>query len=158
MKEEAMPEETPKNEEGKPLQDAALKILDGLATKGLEEVKDEKVRGYLTEVWGDLHKEIPDLFKVLVGDGETVLSGKYEESTKAIMKKIQDDLLTFRAGGMDAIDFEEIVRIRRAAIFALYNAQRVSQAQPSLQHVLSAAESIATILITKAVPFILALL
>jgi len=153
-----MDEEKPEVEENKLIQVAALKILDGLTKKGLDQVKDEKVKEYLTEVWGDLKDEIPDLFDVLVGDGEVVLSGKYEDATKTIMKKIQDDILAFRAGGMDAIDFEEIVRIRRAAIFALYNAQKASQAQPSLQYVLTAAESIATILITKGIPFILALL
>jgi len=153
-----MAEEKPEIEETKPIQDAALKILDGLTRKALDEVGDDNVKEYLTEVWGDLKDELPDLFSVLVGDGEVVLSGKYEDSTKAIMKKIQDDILTFRAGGMDAVDFEEIVRIRRAAIFSLYNAQKASQAQPSLQHVLSAAERIAMILITKGIPFILALI
>jgi hypothetical protein len=160
--EETKPEEEGQNEEKaseetKPVQTAALKLLDGLTKKGLDQVEDEKVREYLTDVWGDLEGELPDLFHVLVGDGEVVLGGKYLDATKAIMKKMQDDILSFRNGDFDQIDFEEIIEIRRAAIFSLYNAQKISQVQPSLQGVLSAAGRIAEILLKNGVPFILAL-
>lgn len=168
---EASPTEEPQEEEpkeeikkvevvettGKPIEKAALGILDGLAERGLDQVKDEKVREYLHEVWGDLKDELPDLFYALVGDGEIVLGGKYLEATKAILKKMQDDILSFKAGHFDKIDFEEIIEIRRAAIFSLYNAQRISQVQPSLQKFLSAAGRIAEIILKKGVPYILAL-
>jgi hypothetical protein len=150
-------EEAPKEEASKPVEKAALKILDGLAKKGLDQVEDEEVRGYLTDVWGGLKDELPDLFEVLVGEGEVVLSGKYLDATKGIMKKMQDDILGFREGLYDKIDFEEIIEIRRQAIFALYSAQRITQVQPSLQKFLSAAGRIAEILLTKGIPYILAL-
>jgi hypothetical protein len=151
-------EETQPEENKKPIEAATLKILDGLAKKGLDQVEDDSVRGYLTEVWGGLKDELPDLFDVIVGEGEVVLSGKHLDSTKAIMKKMQADILSLKAGEIDTVDFEEIIEIRRAAIFALYNAQRISQVQPSLQKVLTAAGRVAEILVTKGAPFILALL
>lgn len=155
--EEKVEEKVEEKPKPKPVEKAALNLLDGLARKGLDQVGDEKVREYLGEVWGGLKDELPDLFEVLVGEGEVVLSGKYLDATKAILKKMQNDILSFRAGDFDKIDFEEIIEIRRAAIFALYNAQRITQVQPSLQKVLSAAGRIAEIIVTKGIPFVLAL-
>ncbi len=136
----------------------AIKILDGLAKKGLDEVKDEKVREWLGDVWGELKTELPDLFDTLVGHGETVLGGKHLDAVKEVMRKMQGDILDFKEGKLDTVDFEEIVRIRKAAIFSLYNAARISQVQPSLQKVLSAASRIAEILLVKGIPFIVALI
>jgi hypothetical protein len=138
--------------------DAAVKILGGLATKGIDEVKDEKVKEYLTDVWGDLEKELPDLAKTLVGSGEVVLSGKHAEMSKDILLKMKEDIFAFKAREIDQIELEDLVQRRKAALFALYQAEKKSSARPSIQKILDAGERIATILITKGIPFLLALL
>ena len=138
--------------------EAAVKILGGLATKGIDEVKDEKVKAYLTDVWGDLEKELPDLAKTLVGNGEVVLSGKHAEMSADILRDMKDDILAFKNQEIDQIELEDLVQRRKAALFALYQAQKISSAKPSIQRILVAAEQIGTILLTKGIPFILALL
>lgn len=138
--------------------EAAAKILGGLATKGIGEVKDEKVRAYLTDVWGDLEKELPDLTKTLVGDGEVILSGKHAEMSKAILIKMKEDILAFKAKEIDQIELEDLVQRRKAALFALYQAEKKSSARPSVQRILDAMERIGVILLTRGIPFILALL
>lgn len=136
-------------------QKAALSLLDGLAKKGLDQIEDENVRSYLQECWGEIHTQMPEIFQVIAGDGEVVLQGKHLEATKEILKKMQSDLLLLKEGKIDRIDYEDLLRIRKAAIFSLYNAARIQQAQPSAQKFLMAAERISEILLTKAVPYIL---
>ena len=138
--------------------EAAVKVLGGLAKKGINEVKDDTVRGYLTDVWGDLEKELPDLAKTLIGDAEVVLSGKHLDLSKDILVKMKEDILAFKGGEIDQIEFEDLIQRRKAALFALYQAEKKSSARPTVQRILDAGERIATILITKGIPFVLALM
>jgi hypothetical protein len=138
--------------------DAATTLLDGVTRKKLDQVKDPKVREYLTNVWGDLLQKTPALFEALVGPGEVVLSGKHLEQTQKIMASLQDDILAFKNREIDERIFKDLVKRRKAAIFALYNAQKVTQGRPSVQKVLISISSIAEILLKHAVPFLLAAL
>jgi hypothetical protein len=140
------------------LSGTAGKLLDGLAKKKLSEVKDAKVRQYLTDVWGGLLDKAPELFDTLVGPGEVILKGKHLNETKRIMSLIQDDIVAFKNKAMEEAEFRQLVMRRKAAIFALYNAQKISDAKISVQKVLSAAEMIAEILIKAGIPFLLAAL
>lgn len=137
--------------------DAVVKLFDGLVKKGLDDVKDTQVRSYLTEAWGGIKDAAPALFDVLVGKGEVVLSGKHLEASKEILKKMEGDVLALKAREIDQVEYEDLIWRRKEALFSLYNAQRISQVKPSIQKVLQAAEDIATILITKGIPFLLAL-
>lgn len=134
----------------------ALAILDGVAKKQLDDVKDPKVRQYLTDVWGGLKDEAPNLLETLIGPGEVVLSGKYAEKTKSILAKIQEDVLAFKRKEVSQTGFQELVWRRKRAIFALYKAQEATQRQITGDKILSAAETIAGILIKYGIPFILA--
>jgi hypothetical protein len=135
---------------------AALAILDGVSKKKLSDVKDPKVRQYLTDVWGGLYTAAPALLEILVGPGEVVLSGKYASKTKTILGKIEEDVLAFKRKLITQAVFEELVWRRKRAIFALYKAQEATQKQITADKILSAAEAIAGILIKYGIPFILA--
>jgi hypothetical protein len=135
--------------------EAALALLDGLAKKGLDDVKDENVRSYLKECWGEIHDQMPEIFEVLAGDGEVILRGKHLDASKEVLAKMEKDLLMFKDKEIDRIDFEELLKIRKATLYSLYNAARIQQAQPSVQKILLAAERVVSILLTKAVPYIL---
>jgi hypothetical protein len=112
---------------------------------------------YLTGVWDGLKDEIPSLFKMIAGDGETVLTGQHAEESKKIMAKIEADAMALKNGEISRAEFVELVRRRKAAIFTLYSAEKISRNRPSEQKVLDAMTRIATILITRAIPLILAL-
>lgn len=138
--------------------DAALAILDGLAKKKLEDVKDPKVREFLTNVWGGLKDEVPNIFDVLMGPTETVLTGKYAEKTKHILANLQDDVLAFKRKEISEAGFKELVWRRKRAIFALYQAQKATDAQIKADQILSAAATIGEILVKYGIPFILAII
>lgn len=138
------------------LPEVAVKLLDGLAKKKLSEVKDDKVRQYLTDVWGGLIDKTPALIDVLVGPGEVILKGKHLDETKRIMGLIQEDVLALKSKEIGEVEFRHLVKRRKAAIFALYNAQKISDAKFDIQKILSAAEMIAEILIKAGIPILLA--
>lgn len=112
---------------------------------------------YLTGVWDGIKVEIPSLFKMIAGDGEIVLTGKHAEESKKIMAKIEGDAMALKKGEISREEFVELVRRRKVAIFTLYSAEKISRSRPSEQKVLDAITRIATILITRAIPLILAL-
>ena len=112
---------------------------------------------YLTGVWDGIKAEIPSLFKMIAGDGEIVLTGRHAEESKKIMAKIEADAMALKKGEISREEFVELVRRRKAAIFTLYSAEKISRSRPSEQKILDAITRIATILITRAIPLILAL-
>lgn len=107
-------------------------------------------------VWGEIAPTIPDIIKTISSQTETALKGKYKDATLAILKKMDEDIVAFKNKEIDRIEYEDLVGRRKAAIFALYNANKISNQKPSIQKVLSAAETIATTLLVKAVPAIIA--
>lgn len=138
---------------------AAAAILDGLAKKAISEVKDDNVRGFLSGVWGDLEQQLPEFVSTLVGPAEVILSGKHVGLSKDILKKMKGDILAFKAGEIDQVEFEDLVWRRKEALFTLYQAEKKrSSARPTVQRILDAAEKLAEILVVRGIPFILALL
>jgi len=141
------------------IKSAATALLSGLARKGISEVKDEKVRGYLSEVWGDLEQQLPEFVSMLVEPAEVVLSGKHLELSKDILLKMKEDILAFKAGEIDQFELEDLVWRRKEALFTLYQAEKKrSSARPSIQKILGAVEKLAEILVVRGIPFLLALL
>ena len=138
--------------------DPVMGLVDGITRKKLDQVKDPKVRDYLTNVWGDLLVKTPSLFEALVGPGEVILSGEYLDKTKAIMASIQGDIMAFKNKEIGESVFKDLIRRRKSAIFSLYNAQKIQQAKPSVQKVLIAASQVAEILLKHGIPVILALI
>jgi len=135
----------------------ALSILDGLARKKIDDVKDPKIKEFLSGVWGDLKVEIPDLYDVLLEPAETILTGKYATQTKKIMGDLKEDVLAFKRKELDKAEFEEIVWRRKRSIFALYKAQQANDAQIKKDKILSAAQTAVEILIKYGIPFIMAI-
>lgn len=138
------------------IKEAAIKILDGLAKKQINDVEDEAVRKYLSDAWGGVEKELPDLIDSIVGQGEVILAGENLAETKKILAKMGEDLTAFHSGQIDEIEYEDLVWRRKAALFALYNAQKITAKRPSIQKILMAIGRLAEILVTKGIPFILA--
>jgi hypothetical protein len=131
IKEEAAPEEEPKKEE--------------------KDVKDV-VGEIAMDVWGGLAPTIPDIIKSIAGPTEVALQGQYKDATAEIFKKMEGDLVALKNKEIDRIEFEQITQKRKAAIYALYNANKISHQKPSVQKILGAVEEIVTTIIVKAVP------
>lgn len=126
-----------------------------------EEIKEETdvkdvVGDIALDVWGEIAPTIPDVVKSIVGPTEVVLQGKHKEATAEILKKMEGDLVALKDKEIDRIEFEQITQKRKAAIYALYNANKIARQKPSVQKILGAVESIATTLLTKAVPILIA--
>lgn len=118
----------------------------------------EAAKTYMTGVWEDFKKEIPNLFKMLAPDGEVILSGRHAEASKEIMAKIEGDAMALKRGEITRAEFTELIRRRKAAIFTLYSAEKISRSRPSEQKILAAIEKVAEILVTRGIPIILGLL
>lgn len=125
-----------------------------------EEKKDlkEELGDLAMEVWGDIAPTIPGIIKSIAGPTEVVLQGKYKDETMVILKKMEGDLVAFKSGEIDRIEFVDLVGRRKAAIYALYNANKISHQRPTVQKILDAVESIATTILIKAVPLLIAAL
>lgn len=119
--------------------------------------KDRKVREILESTWTVIKGEIPGLFDMFSQDINVVLSGKHLDASKEILAKMEKDILALKNGEIDKIEFAELVRRRKAALFTLYNAEKISRSQPSVQKVLDAAVRIAEKLAVAAIPIILGL-
>jgi len=123
-----------------------------------EEKKDVKdvVGEIAMDVWGEVAPTIPDIIKSIAGPTEVALQGKYKDDTAAILKKMEGDLVALKDGEIDRIEFQQITEKRKAAIYALYNANKIENQKPSIQKILGAVESIVTTILVKAVPALLA--
>ena len=100
-----------------------------------KDIKDELGKLAL-EVWGDIAPTIPGIITSIVGPTEVVLQGKYKDETKAILKKMEGDLIAFKNKEIDRIEFTDLVGRRKAAVYALYNANKIANQRPSIQKVL----------------------
>jgi len=108
------------------------------------------------DVWNDLAPTIPDIIRSVTAQTEVVLQGQYKDATAAIFRKMSDDLVAFKNKEIDRIELEDILQRRKAAIFALYNANKISHQKPSIQKILSAVENIVTTILVKAIPVLIA--
>lgn len=124
---------------------------------GLAKIKPGAAKEYFTEVWGGVKEELPDLFQMITGDGEVVLSGQHLEESKNVLKAMEEDIFLLKKGEISKAEFVELVRRRKAALFALYGAEKISRSRPSEQKILDAIVRVAETLVVKAIPIILGL-
>jgi hypothetical protein len=148
-----MPRDAAKIAEAKTVAKAAVNEPAPKTSKAKEVAKT-----YMTGVWEDFKKEIPNLFKMLAPDGEVILSERHAEASKEIMAKIEGDAMALKRGEITRAEFTELIRRRKAAIFTLYSAEKISRSRPSEQKILAAIEKVAEILVTRGIPIILGLL
>lgn len=104
------------------------------------------------DIWKDLVPTIPDVIKSISAQTDVALQGKYKEATEEILRKMAGDLVAFKDKEIDRIEFEQLIGKRKAAIFAFFNANKISHQKPSIQKILDAVVSIATTILVKAVP------
>jgi len=135
----------------------AVAATNVLANAALSKIKPGAAKEYLTEVWGGVKEELPDLFQMITGDGEVVLSGQHLEESKNVLKEMETDIFLLKKGEITKAEFIELVRRRKAALFALYGAEKISRSRPSEQKILDAVVRVAETLIVKAIPIILGL-
>ena len=107
-------------------------------------------------IWKDVAPEIPGIIiNSVTASTEVALQGEFKDKVQEILEKMKDDLVAFKNKEIDRIEFEDLVQRRKAAIFALYNANRITYQRPAVQKILTAVENIATVLLLRAIPEII---
>lgn len=120
-----------------------------------DESTKEKVGALALDIWKDFAPTIPDIIKEIAGPTEVILQGKHKEESEKILRKMEEDLAAFKNKEIDRIELTDLVQRRKAAIYALYNANKIANQKPSIQKVLDAAEKIAATILIKAIPIII---